>query len=185
MGHPIRNLLPGLLLLAAACATEAAAPVSTAPTEQRVILKIDQGIVFSTGTLTEGAAFQASDLVALAHQGDVDLKSGVEPGTTDHLLMKVFHQNNLDTGPNQVFDSLDNVPATHPDGSTPGDFLRRAAKGNGLVVQNNISCRRARRDHIHRGTYTNQRCVEGHTKVWVELYNAAGGQVVLRYLMIQ
>ena len=160
----LRRLTFCSALLLGACATETAAPTETAPTEQKVILKIDQGIVFGTGELTESAAFQASDLVSVAHQGDVDLKSGVEPGTTDHLLMKVFHQNNLNTGPNQVFDSLDLVPATKPDGTNPGDFLRRAAKGNALVVQNNIS--------------------DGHTKVWVELYNAAGGQVVLRYLVI-
>jgi len=153
-----------LALLLGACATEVAAPVAAAPSEQEVILRLDQGIVFATGELTEGAAMQASDLVALKNKGDVDLKSGVSPGSTDHLLMKVFHQDNLDIGPNAIFDNLDKVPSTKPDGTVIGEYMRRAVKKNGLVVQNNIS--------------------PGYTKVWVKLYNAAGGQIVLHYIVI-
>jgi len=162
MSRLSRCLILVLVAALVGCASDAAPTGDAAPTQQEVLLKIDQGIVFETGAITEGAAMQASDLVVMKHGDDVDLKSGVEPNSTDHLPMKVFRLGDQVTSQNAIFDDLDKVPATHP--YTTGDFLRRAAKGNGLVVQNNIS--------------------KGHTKVFVDLYNAPGKQVRLHYLVI-
>lgn len=147
-----------------ACAAEVADVGGGGPVKSEVVLKIDQGVVFSTGAITNGAAFQASDLVVVAHQQvDVDLKPGVEPNSTDHVLMHVFRTGDQATSANAVFDDLDSVPALKPSGAIMGDFLRRAGNGNGCVVQNNMS--------------------KGYTKVFVDMYNAPGKQVRLKYLV--
>ena len=151
-----------LTLSMVACAADDPADAAVASTKGEVVLKVNEGVVFSTGETTNGSP-QASDLIIYAHQSqDIDLKSGVEPNTTKHLQMRVFRTAN---NANAVFDNLDLVPQQKPTGLMLDDFLSKAANGNGCVVQNNIS--------------------KGYTKIFVDTYNAPGKQVRLKYVVFE
>lgn len=157
-------LIATLSLGLTACAADDGQASATGGMRE-VLLGLNEGVVFSTGEITKGASIKASDLLVFAHKGeDIDLKPGVDPQGTAHRQAKVFRDGDQPTSPNLVFDNLDQVPATIPDGSVQDDYLRRAARGNALVVENNVS--------------------GGYTKVFVDLYNKPGRNVRLHYVAV-
>ena len=155
-----------VVVLVAACSSDENTGVSSAQSEKKeVILKAGDGIVFATGEITSGADRKGSDLVAQPRPGDIDLVGGVIPNSksTEKRQMHVFRIADQRLSKNEIFDELESVPDTVPDGTNKDDFLHKAAKGNGLVVENNLSA--------------------GYTKVFVVLV-PAGKQIQLHYIAL-
>jgi hypothetical protein len=152
--------------LLVACSSDDNSGVGSLEAEKKeVILKAGEGIVFATGEITKGADRKGSDLVAQPRPGDIDLVAGVIPDSksTDKRQMHVFRIADQRLSKNEIFDKLEDVPNTVPDGTNKDDFMHKAAKGNALVVENNLSA--------------------GYTKVFVVLV-PAGKQIQLHYIAL-
>ena len=163
-----RTLLTMLIaaaLLFACSSDDNPGVVGVATQKHEVILKAGEGIVFATGEITTGADRKGSDLVAQPRQGDIDLVGGVIPDSksTDKRQVHVFRTGDQRLSPNEIFKKLEDVPNTLPDGTKKDDFMHKAAQGNALVVENNLSA--------------------GYTKVFV-LMVPKGEQIQFEYIAL-
>ena len=108
---------------------------TTAPI--RYILGNADGVIFATGEIVRNATGLSVDIQAFKNQNTaVDLKSGVEPGTTQHRLMKVFKSAG---GIQETYETLDHVPHVKPADTDYGDYARKVKVGNAMVTTNNVS----------------------------------------------
>ena len=153
-------LAAALVTLSAACDTEAGAQATCRePVTGLVTLSVTDGLVFDTGAVTNEAEAMTSDLVSYKSGSTVDLKSGIEVGTTDRLPLHWFRSPG---GVGIRYESIAEVPWEAPTTENLNEFLHGPEPGYGFVVANLLS----------RGAYT---------RVFVDDYNDATGAVSLRY----
>lgn len=152
--------LIALVALVAACdADEGEQAGCRQPVSGLVTLKVTDGLVFDTGSVTSEAEAMTSDLISYKSGSTVDLKSGIEVGTVDRLPLRWFR---TPGGAGIRYDSLAAVPWEPPGETNLNEFLHGPEPGYGFVVANLLS----------KGDYT---------RVFVEEYNDATGAVGLRY----
>ena len=134
-----RIALPALAALAivlplTACLSEGEKPT---PEPIRYILGNDDGVIFATGEIVRGASLQSVDIAAFKNgNSSVDLKAGVESGTTSHRPMKVFKTAG---GVQETYETLDHVPHVKPTDKDNGAYAAKVKAGNAMVVTNNVS----------------------------------------------
>lgn len=129
------------------------------PPVHTVTLSITDGLIFDQAKAIAEAELMQVDLICYKAGSKMQLKSGIQAGTTNHQPLHWYQ-----TTPNQgeIFTGLDQIPDVPPSSDDQNQHVHDPVAGNGFVVKNLISS-------------------GSHTRVFVASVSESGGDVTLQY----